>query len=126
MASSRAKTVSEYIAAAPVAAQKNLRELRTLLSKVAPRATEAIKWGVPVLEEKRILFSYSAHRAHINFMPTGSSMQPFKADLEGYKTGKDTIQLPHNDPIPKALIRKIASHRLKQVNEGALWMSRRR
>jgi uncharacterized protein YdhG (YjbR/CyaY superfamily) len=127
MASGRAKTVSEYIAAAPVAAQKNLRELRALLSKVAPGATEAIKWGVPVLEEERILFSYSAHRAHINFMPTGSALAPFRAELEAYKTGKDTIQLPHQDSIPKALIRKIATYRLKQVKEeGALWMSRRK
>jgi uncharacterized protein YdhG (YjbR/CyaY superfamily) len=127
MVSGRAKTVSEYIAAAPVAAQKNLRDLRALLSKVAPDAAEAIKWGVPVLEEERILFSYSAHRAHINFMPTGSALRPFKAELEAYKTGKDTIQLPHQDPIPKALIRKIATYRLKQVKEeGALWMSRRK
>lgn len=126
MAGGRAKTVPEYIAAAPVAAQKNLRELRAVLGKVAPRATEAIKWGVPVLEEERILFSYSAHRTHINFMPTGSSLAPFKAELTAYRTGKDTIQLPHHEPIPKALIRRIAAHRVKQVREGALWMSRRR
>jgi uncharacterized protein YdhG (YjbR/CyaY superfamily) len=127
MASGRAKTVSEYIAAAPAAARKNLRELRAILSKVAPDATEAFKWGAPALEEERILFSYSAHRAHINFMPTGSAMRPFKAELEAYKTGKDTIQLPHHDPIPKALIRKIAAYRLTQVREEwAMWMSRRK
>jgi uncharacterized protein YdhG (YjbR/CyaY superfamily) len=113
--------VSDYIASAPAAAQRNLLQLRALLRSVAPDAKEVIKWRVPVMEEGRILFSYSAHKAHINFMPTGSSLRPFLADMADYKTGKDTIQFPHDRPLPKALIRRIATHRLQQVREeGAL------
>lgn len=123
----RAKTVEEYIDAAPLASHANLKELRSILRKVAPRATEAIKWGSPVLEQERILFAYKAHKGHINFMPTSSALKPFAAELASYKTGKDTIQLPHTVPIPKALIRKIAALRVKQVLEdGALWMGRRK
>lgn len=118
----RAKTVQEYIDAAPPAAQKNLRELRAILKKVAPRATEAIKWGTPVMEQGRILFSYKAHKAHTNFMPTHSALRHFAAELAGYRTGRDTVQLPHAAPVPKALVRKIAALRVKQVvEEGALW-----
>jgi uncharacterized protein YdhG (YjbR/CyaY superfamily) len=118
-----AANVSDYIATAPPAAQKNLRQLRALLRSVAPDAKEAIKWRVPVMEEERILFSYSAHKAHINFMPTGSSLRPFLAELAGFTTGKDTIQLPHGKPLPKPLLRRIALHRLQQVREeGGLWM----
>ncbi|HXC59043.1 MAG TPA: DUF1801 domain-containing protein [Steroidobacteraceae bacterium] len=121
----RAKTVQEYVDSAPPASRANLKALRALLRKTAPRATEAIKWGSPVLEQERILFAYKAHKAHINFMPTGSALRPFASELAGYKTGKDTIQLPHAVPIPKALIRRIAALRVKQVlEEGALWMGR--
>lgn len=117
------KTVDEYIDAAPEAAKKHLREIRALLAKVAPGATEAIKWGQPVLEEKRILFSYSAHKAHLNFMPTGPALVPFEKELSEYKTGKDTIQFPYDKPLPRTLIRKIATHRAKQVREeDARWM----
>jgi uncharacterized protein YdhG (YjbR/CyaY superfamily) len=120
---SRLTTVREYIEAAPDGARKHLREIRSLLRKVAPRATEALKWGSPVLEEKRILFSYSAHRSHLNFMPTGPAFAPFRKDLAKYKTGKDTIQFPYDRPLPKALIRKIAAHRARQVREkDARWM----
>lgn len=123
MAKIKAATVDEYIGAAPKEAQKMLRELRALLKKVAPKATETIKWGSPVLEEKRILFAYTAHKAHINFMPTQSSLVPFKDELEGYKTGKDTLQLPYDKPLPKELIQKIAEHRAWNVRENdALWM----
>lgn len=119
----KATSIAEYIDAAPKEAQKMLRELRSLLKKVAPKATEAIKWGSPVLEEKRILFAFTAHKSHINFMPTHSSLVPFKDELEEYKTGKDTLQLPYDKPLPKKLIQKIAEHRAWDVRENdALWM----
>ncbi|MGE5173078.1 MAG: iron chaperone, partial [Betaproteobacteria bacterium] len=117
------KTVTEYIEAAPKEAQTKLREMRAVLKKVAPNATEALKWGSPVFEEGRILFSYTAYKSHLNFMPTRPAMEPFKEELAGYKTGKDTIQFPYDKPLPKALIRKIAAFRVKQVKEkDARWM----
>ncbi len=117
------KTVDEYIDLAPTAAQEKLIELRSVLKKVVPNATEALKWGSPVFEEKRILFAYSAFKAHLNFMPTHSAMIPFKNELAKYVTGKDTIQFPYTEKLPRALIRKIAAFRAKDVRENdARWM----
>lgn len=119
----KTKTVDEYIEAAPEKAQKMLRELRALLKEVAPNATEAIKWGYPVMEEKRILFSIAAHKNYLTFMPTRSTVSVFEKELADYTTGKDTIQFPYDKPLPKALIKKIAEYRAKDVREnGALWM----
>jgi uncharacterized protein YdhG (YjbR/CyaY superfamily) len=119
----KAATVDAYIKAAPKEARAHLQELRAILKAVAPKATETIKWGSPVLEGKRILFAYSAHASHLNFMPTHSSLFPFKKELKDYKTGKDTIQFPYDKPLPKALIKKIAAYRCIDVEEkGALWM----
>ena len=123
MPTTKPTTVTEYINAAPKEAQKKLNEIRAILKKVAPNATEALKWGSPVFEEKRILFAYSAFKSHLNFMPTRSSIKPFEKELEAYTIGKDTIQFPYNKPLPKALIRKIAAFRLKDVKENdARWM----
>lgn len=123
MPRTKAATVDDYIAAAPEEARKTLREIRALLRKVAPNARETIKWGQPVFEDGRILFSYSAFKSHLNFMPTGPALEPFKKELAAYKTGKDTVQLPYDKPLPKTLIRKIAAYRVKQVKEkDARWM----
>lgn len=43
MAKSKPTTVTEYIQAAPTHAQKKLREIRAILKKVAPDATEKLK-----------------------------------------------------------------------------------
>jgi uncharacterized protein YdhG (YjbR/CyaY superfamily) len=115
-------TVSDYIDAAPKEARAKLREIRAILKNAAPGATEAIKWSSPVLVAERILFAYTAHKSHMNFMPTGSALLPFKDELGEYKTGKDTIQFPYSEPLPKALIRKIAKYRVDQVRKGARWM----
>ena len=116
-------TVDEYIKAAPKEAQEKLREIRDILKKVAPNATEALKWGSPVFEENRILFAYAAFKLHMNFMPTPSALEPFKEELADYKTGKGTIQFPYDKPLPKMLIRKIASFRAKDVRDNdARWM----
>jgi uncharacterized protein YdhG (YjbR/CyaY superfamily) len=88
-----------------------------------PNATETLKWGSPVFEEKRILFAYTAFKSHLNFMPTRSTLDFFKEELATYTTGKDTIQFPYYKPLPKALIRKIATYRAKDVKENdARWM----
>ena len=122
MSDSKPTTVTEYIDAAPKEAQEKLRELRALLKDAAPGATEAIKWGNPVLEDKRILFAYSAFKAHLTFTPTRSTLEAFKKELEGYVTGRDSIQLPYDKPLPTALIRKIAAFRVKEVaQENAKW-----
>jgi len=123
MPKTKPTTVDDYIKAAPKEAQEKLHEIRAVLKKVAPGAKETLKWGSPVFEEGRILFSYSAHTSHLNFSPTGPAMEPFKKELAPFKTGKDTIQFPYDKPLPKGLIRKIAAFRAKQVKDNdARWM----
>lgn len=108
---------------APKEGRAKLREIRAILKKVAPKASEELKWGVPVLTEKRILFAYAAFKSHLNFMPTPATMRAFKKELAEYKTGKGSIHFPYDQPLPKSLIRKIALHRLKDVRENdARWM----
>ena len=116
-------TVDEYIQAAPKEGQEKLHELRSILKKVAPTATEALKWGSPVFEEKRILFAYNAFKSHLNFMPTRRRLDSFREELTKFTTGKDTIQFPYDKPLPKTLIRKLALHRARDVRENdARWM----
>ena len=115
-------TVDEYLATAPEAGKDKLTELRSLLRSVAPNATEGLKWGQPVFEQGTILFAYAAHKHHLNFVPTGPALDPFAAELEGYKRAKDSFQIPYDRPLPTDLLRRIARYRLEDVTErGAKW-----
>lgn len=119
----RPRTVTEYIVAAPKEGQKKLREMRAVLKKAAPGATEAIKWGAPTVAYKRILFAYAAYKTHIGFMPTPPVIRAFAAQLKKYKTGKGSVQFPYDKPLPKALILKMAKLRVKESKEKDVrWM----
>ncbi|HEY0976032.1 MAG TPA: DUF1801 domain-containing protein [Flavobacteriales bacterium] len=116
-------TIAAYIAAAPEQSKPLLNGLYALLKSVAPEAQEAIKWNSPVFEEGRILFAFSAHRTHVNFMPTPATLEAFRKELDGFTVGTMALQLPYDKPFPKALIKKLAQHRLKEVRENdARWM----
>jgi uncharacterized protein YdhG (YjbR/CyaY superfamily) len=59
----------------------------------------------------------------MNFMPTTTSLEPFREELKSFKTGKGTLQLPYDQPLPKGLIKRIAIHRAEDVrNNDARWM----
>lgn len=101
-------TIEEYSAAAPAAARPHLRQLHRILKSVAPAGTAAIKWGVPVFWDGRVLFGFAAYRAHVSFGPGPAAIRRFARELAPYHTGKGTVQFPYARPLPAGLVRKIA------------------
>ena len=75
MARTRPATVEEYIQAAAPEARPHLRQMYRILKGVAPEGTEAIKWGVPVFWEGRVLFGFAAYKAHLSFGPGAAAAE---------------------------------------------------
>ena len=116
------KTVTEYIEEAAPEARERLREMLECLRKAAPGAEEALKWSMPALCYDRILFTFAAFKNHISLFPTPSAVHAFARDLEKFKTSEGTIQFPLDAPLPQALIRRIASFRVREaVEKDAKW-----
>lgn len=111
------KSVTEYINAAPQAARKKLRELRSCIRASAPGATEGLKWGMPAFSYRRILVTFAAFQRHIGFYPTPSAVKAFAQDLEKFATAKGSIQFPLEKPLPLPLIRKITAFRVRESLE---------
>lgn len=117
MTSRKYTTVDQYIESASGKAQPHLRRLRELLQQVAPKAQETIKWGNPFFIEPRFLFAYSAHKNHISFAPSAHSLEAFRDQLATYDTTKQFLKIRYEETLPEALIRTIATHRLKVVTD---------
>ena len=113
----RPTTIPDYIAAAPRAGQAHLRRLYKLLDSVAPDAEQTIKWGTPFFVEPRFLFAFSAYKSHLNFTPMAAGLEPFRKELAKHRTTKHFLQVPYDAPLPEALIRKIARHRVQDVRK---------
>lgn len=114
MTKKRPATIKEYIEAAPLEARSHLRQLYRILKSVAPEGTEAIKWGVPVFWERRILFGFAAYKAHISFAPGPGRHKAFfqgacaVQDREGHDT--DSLR-PISPRRPRSQDRFILHHR---------------
>ena len=111
----RPTTIAEYIAAAPPAGQAHAKRLYRILKTVAPRATEAIKWGSPFFIEPRFLFAFSTHKAHLSFAPMAAALAHFRVELAKHDATRNFLRIPYDQPLPAALVRKIARHCVQQV-----------
>lgn len=101
-------TIEEYIQTAPPEARPHLLLLNSILEKVAPEGSGAIKWGVPVFGERRILFGFAAYKAHVSFGPGPDAIKHFSGELGKLRSGNSTIRFPYDQPLPKELIHRIA------------------
>lgn len=115
-----AKTVDEYLAAAPTDKRAALTKLRSAIKAAAPRATESISYGIVGYKqsgERVVYFGY--WKDHIALYGTsGRFIKTHAAELKPYVQSKGTIQFPSNKPLPVGLVTKIVKSRVAEV-EGA-------
>lgn len=117
------QTVDEYIGSFDGLARERLRELRQISNAHAPKAAEGLKWGQPAYSLHTILFVFSGHTRHANFVFTPSTREAFAAELSDFTTGKGSVQLPYADPVPAELLGRMITHRIRELEEdGVLWM----
>ena len=108
------QSVDEYIAAYPEDVQKKLKDIRIVIKKAAPRATEKLSYGMPAYTFKGMLLYFAAHTNHIGFYPYPSAMEVFKKEIADYRTSKGTMQFPHNKKLPLRLITEIVKFRVME------------
>ena len=57
-------TVSEYVAAAPKSSQKMIKQLRTIVKSLAPKAEEVISYHMPLYKYKGRLVYFGAYEEY--------------------------------------------------------------
>lgn len=103
--------IDTYIAGFPEEIQKRLEEIRAVIKKMNPQATEVISYGMPAFKLNGMLVWFAAHSKHIGFYPKASGIKAFKDELSVYKNAKGSVQFPFNKPLPLDLISKIVEFR---------------
>jgi uncharacterized protein YdhG (YjbR/CyaY superfamily) len=107
--------VLAYIAAQPEPAQSLLRELRDLIAKDAPGATEGISYGMPAFFYGKVLVYYAAFKSHVGLYPTASGVAAFESELGPYVHSKGAIQFPLGSGLPADLIARVVRFRKAEL-----------
>ena len=107
-------TVDEYIAGFNPEIQTILEDLRAVIKKAAPGASEKISYQMPAFVFKGVLVYFAAYDHHIGFYPTASGIENFKNELSDFETSRGTIRFPLDKPIPFDLVAGIVKFRIKE------------
>ncbi|MFI4934513.1 MAG: iron chaperone [Caulobacterales bacterium] len=103
-----------YIAAAASAAQPALRRIREIFRAAAPDAAEIISYKMPAFRGHGILIYFGAFKSHIGLFPPVGGDAPLLEALARYRGPKGNLQFPLDEPLPEALIQRIARLRAEQ------------
>ena len=105
------ETMDEYIAGFPPEVRTLLEAMRRAIRKAAPKAEEAIKYGIPTFVLHGNLVSFSGNKKHIGLYPVPAGAAEFRKDLAPFATGKATGNFPLDKPLPLTLIARIVKYR---------------
>jgi uncharacterized protein YdhG (YjbR/CyaY superfamily) len=111
------KSIDDYISGFPVEVQYLLQQVRLKIKELAPRAEEAISYGIPTFKLNGNLVHFAAFKNHIGLYPTPSGLEEFEKELSPYKQGKGSVQFPLDKPLPLDLIGKIVEYRVRKNTE---------
>ncbi len=95
-----------------------LTHLRAQIRAAAPRAMDALSYGVPVFKlDGKPLVGFGAASRHCTFylMSTSPAMRARLAELNGYETGGGSIQFRADKPLPAALVTGFVKARIAEV-----------
>ena len=120
MAKTNFKSVDEYIASQPQAAQDALQRVRSAIRRGVPRAEEVISYQIPAykLHGVRVLF-FAGWKTHYSLYPASAGLvAAFKDELAPYEVSKGTIRFPLSKPVLAKLVERIAKYRAKEVEKA--------
>jgi uncharacterized protein YdhG (YjbR/CyaY superfamily) len=107
-------TIEEYISAFSPEVRAILQRIRQVVRDAAPDAEEVISYRVPAFKLNGILVYFAAFKKHVGLYPPIRGDARLKKALAPYAGEKGNLRFPLDQPIPYALIERIAKLRVKQ------------
>ncbi|MGA0856753.1 MAG: DUF1801 domain-containing protein [Candidatus Nanopelagicales bacterium] len=121
------KSVKDHYSKSPLTHQPTMFEMRARILEIVPDAEEVVSYGMPAFKVNgNIVAGLLANKTYVGYYPfSGSVLQNFSHELSKYTTTKSALHIPLDQPLPKALIKKLIRARLSEcpVAKGTLKLS---
>jgi uncharacterized protein YdhG (YjbR/CyaY superfamily) len=115
------KEVDDYLATLGEPKRRTLESLRRTIRSIIPDAEEGISYGYPAFRlHGTVVAGFAAFKNHLSYLPhSGSVFTGLGDDLAGYVTTSGSLHFPVDKPLPKGLVKKLITVRLKQLRSRA-------
>jgi len=109
--------VDRYLAAVEEPKRSTLEALRTTILEIVPDAEQGLSYGAPAFKiGGRAVAGFAAQKHHLSYLPhSGSVLSNLAGDVAGYETSKGTLRFASDKPLPKRLVRKLVTARLREL-----------
>ena len=115
--SKRFKNPKEFFASIDPVAAKTAQEIFAAITTKYPDLELVIAWNQPMLRlDTNYIIGLSVAKNHITLNPfSGDVLESFNAKLSKYVVNKHTFQVPIGWKVDTALLRALATARLKEI-----------
>ncbi|HZP55570.1 MAG TPA: DUF1801 domain-containing protein [Candidatus Saccharimonadales bacterium] len=123
MKASRAKTVDQFVAEAPVEARPVLEQIRVVIKKAVPEVDETMGYGKPYYKYHGWMTGVTLYTKHLGVEIWDGLSIKDREELEalGHKTGSKNFQISYGQEVPAELLTRLVkaqAERNEQKNFG--------
>jgi uncharacterized protein YdhG (YjbR/CyaY superfamily) len=110
--------VDRYLAALEEPKRRTLEALRTSILEIVPEAEQSLSYGAPAFKiGGKAVAGFAAQKQHLSYLPhSGSVLTSLAGDVAGYETSKGTLRFALDKPLPKRLVKKLVTARLRELD----------
>jgi uncharacterized protein YdhG (YjbR/CyaY superfamily) len=114
-----AAEIDAYLAGVDEPHRSTLESLRRAILAVVPDAEQGISYDLPAFRVDGIVVAgFGAYRRHVSYFPhSGSVLAELAGELDGYDWSKGTLRFAPGSPLPRGLVRRLVTTRLRQARE---------
>jgi uncharacterized protein YdhG (YjbR/CyaY superfamily) len=111
--------IDDYIASAPADVRPVLERIRQVVHARVPGATETIGYKMPAFRLGKIFIYFAAFKKHIGIYPPVRGDQALLEALRDYRGEKGNLKFPLDQPMPFALIGRVAEALARERTAGS-------
>jgi uncharacterized protein YdhG (YjbR/CyaY superfamily) len=112
--------IDAYLAALDEPKRGTLESLRAAILEVVPEADQGLAYRMPAFKLQGKTFAgFAAFKDHLSYLPhSGTVLAELADDVAGYETSKGSLKFAIDRPLPKPLVRKLITARLRELGLG--------
>ena len=101
--------IDDYIASAAPETRPILQRIRRSIKQAVPKATECISYQIPAFKFDKPFIYFAAFKRHVGIYPPVKADAALFRELLRYRGEKGNLKFPLGEPMPYALIKRVAS-----------------
>jgi uncharacterized protein YdhG (YjbR/CyaY superfamily) len=112
-----AREVDRYLAAVEEPKRSTLETLRQSILDVVPDAEQCISYGMPAFKvQGKAICGFAAFKNHLSYLPhSGSVLSALGHELDHYEKSKGSLHFAIDKPLPKRLVKKLITTRMREL-----------